>query len=409
MAIQFHCPYCTAAIKVGDAAAGKIGSCPKCGTKLRVANPARPEPDSAGTPAVAGEPPQTDAASPPLPAADHPAPEFMPPVEPESPADAAAPEFTFDTPAVQTSFAREVKQRRKGAWGSLMVPLLFAALLAAAAGGYWWYQRETMTGPLTGVRLPVGETLIARIPPGAAAVSRQDYLDAAAGLRVSPAAVSSDMLLVEFRGGAYGIEVWVMPGKNSDLVRVPVRQHPVVAEFYAKHAVALNAPLQAELQSAATGFITDYQNAATGGMVIGNTAEYRNALGLNSLLGGLGYHSVARVGTTDYPCVREDDAGNLYFAVPRGTTLFVVTERVFAERPSVFPGEYRFEVTVTEPSVLATPDEEPAADTDMLEPEPADDTGPTEPNMEPDDPGADPPESTPNDLESDADLRNPVS
>lgn len=401
MAIQFLCPYCTASIKVADAAAGKIGSCPKCGTKLRVPIPAKPDPVPDAT-RVASELPPISSASPPLPADDPPAPQCIPPVEAESPVDGAIPDFTFDTPAVQTSYAREVRQRRKGAWASLMVPLLFIALLTAAAVGYWWYQRDTMTGPLTGERLPVGEALIARIPPGAATVSREDYLDVAAALRANPTVVASDVLLVEFRGGAYGIEIWVMPGTDSDIVRVPVRQNPVVAEFNSKHAATLNAPLQAELQTAATGFITDFQNATAGGMVIGNAADYRNSLGLNALLGGLGYHSVARVGTTDYPCVHEDGDGNLYFAVPRGATSFVVTERTFGERPSVFPGEYRFDVTVTEPPASAKPKAEQPADTDTIEPDPADDAGPTDPNMEPDDPDADPPEATPDDPESDA-------
>ena len=36
MAIEFNCPYCTAAIRVPDAYAGKQGRCPKCDTKLLI-------------------------------------------------------------------------------------------------------------------------------------------------------------------------------------------------------------------------------------------------------------------------------------------------------------------------------------------------------------------------------------
>ncbi|MEX0716942.1 MAG: hypothetical protein WD066_10155 [Planctomycetaceae bacterium] len=36
MAIEFHCPYCTAAVRVADSAAGKRGTCPKCAQKVMV-------------------------------------------------------------------------------------------------------------------------------------------------------------------------------------------------------------------------------------------------------------------------------------------------------------------------------------------------------------------------------------
>ena len=34
--LQFSCPYCTASVKVPDSASGKLGACPKCGTKIRI-------------------------------------------------------------------------------------------------------------------------------------------------------------------------------------------------------------------------------------------------------------------------------------------------------------------------------------------------------------------------------------
>ena len=49
MAIEFDCPYCTAAIRIGDQAAGKQGACPKCGTTLVVP---RPESTTAASPSA---------------------------------------------------------------------------------------------------------------------------------------------------------------------------------------------------------------------------------------------------------------------------------------------------------------------------------------------------------------------
>ncbi|MFN9719286.1 MAG: hypothetical protein ACK58L_11355, partial [Planctomycetota bacterium] len=43
MAIEFNCPYCTAAIRVPDAYGGKQGRCPKCDTRLLVPTIQRPD------------------------------------------------------------------------------------------------------------------------------------------------------------------------------------------------------------------------------------------------------------------------------------------------------------------------------------------------------------------------------
>lgn len=39
MPIEFDCPHCTSAIRVGDSGAGKVGKCPRCKEKIRVPLP----------------------------------------------------------------------------------------------------------------------------------------------------------------------------------------------------------------------------------------------------------------------------------------------------------------------------------------------------------------------------------
>lgn len=368
MAIQFNCPYCTASIKVADDAAGKIGKCPKCETKLRVPQPARPEP---GAPAKAQEP-----------AMGFSAPSAGEPIGPaDVTTDPGAPPLPLPVAAVpETSYARRVRQRQKGSWAALLLPMTFGALLVALAAGYWWYQRDTMTGPMTGERLPVGTTLTGRIPAALSGTSRDEYLDAARGLEADPAIISTDLLQVEFRGGPYGLETWLWAAPEADLVRVPVRRNKLVAQFHSQHAGDLSAPRDAELAAAAAKFLSDWQNATRDGMQLGNTLEFRDSLGLNSLRGALGYHSAALVGKKYYPCVHEDEEGWLYFVVPRGTTSFVVTERPLEGRESVFPDEYRFDVTVVEAAVPAPPaDESRQPDPVDVNPPSAEETEPNEP------------------------------
>ncbi|MEZ6058360.1 MAG: hypothetical protein R3C01_16795 [Planctomycetaceae bacterium] len=101
MAILFDCPYCTAPIKVADAAAGKVGRCPKCETKLTVPIPPRKPGEAPHPPAIAdaqSPPPTTPAAASSIPAETPPVLET--PATPRSPATSSAPK-----PPVGTSKA----------------------------------------------------------------------------------------------------------------------------------------------------------------------------------------------------------------------------------------------------------------------------------------------------------------
>ncbi|MFK7779195.1 MAG: hypothetical protein QM501_13900, partial [Gimesia sp.] len=67
--------------------------------------------------------------------------------------------------------------------------------------------------------------------------------------------------------------------------------------------------------------------------------------GLNSLMGGLGYHMEARVNNKIYPCVHDDFEGGLYFLVPKGTLQFEIVGRKMENGWTTFPGKYKVQVT----------------------------------------------------------------
>jgi len=78
--------------------------------------------------------------------------------------------------------------------------------------------------------------------------------------------------------------------------------------------------------------------------------NYRNKVGLNSLMGGLGYHMEARVNNKIYPCVHDDFQGGLYFLVPKGTLQFEIMGRKLDSGRTPFPGKYQVQVTQQYPS-----------------------------------------------------------
>ena len=112
MAIQFNCPYCTAAIQVPDASAGKLGRCPKCETRLRIPSIAPPEPAAPAPPAAAVPPPQ-----PPAPTTANPARPLlldtsavfvMPPQEPAIAPPAPPPSWEAAPPPAPTAAPPQV-------------------------------------------------------------------------------------------------------------------------------------------------------------------------------------------------------------------------------------------------------------------------------------------------------------
>jgi hypothetical protein len=363
MAIQFNCPYCTSAIRVADDAAGRIGKCPKCGTRLRV-----PRPDVPGA-AAPHTGPVEPLPSPPLPSPDlaapleseidNPfagmlAPPPAPPVPPPQPPAAAKDTSPFA--ALDTAAAVDVDdplpslrhRRRKGPGLAVKVavPLVFLLILFGIGGGYWWSQRPTMTGDLPGERLPTDTLLSASIPASLVDAPEAAYDAAVDGLVETPQTIATDLMFVEFVGGPEGLQVRLQAGPDTELVRVSVRSNPLLARVADEQAEALNADRLREFRTAAREFVEAWRDSRSSGMLFGNTAAYRDTLGVNALLRGVGYHSTAIIDRQAYPCVHEDDDGRLYFVVPRGTTGFVLTERTRDGQASVFPSEYRFQVTV---------------------------------------------------------------
>lgn len=423
MAIEFNCPYCTAAIRVADNAAGKVGRCPKCETRLRVPSPQPPDETSSieppPEPPPATDPPAIEPPAPtePPPAAEpqattEPPPSVPPPrrgggppprrpLPPPPPAPNAdepvvpvpeipepQPEFPgliIDaTDAVEPIHQRVARGRQRN-WAALLVPLVCGGILLAVGVGYWWMNRETMTGELTAERLPHDTTVSAVIQRFVPDVSTEVWQAAQVGLGEDPVIVQSELMVVAFRGSRRGLEVSLSAGPETDLVRVDVRRNRMLNQFCVDHNQQLDEAWERELKDASTHFLDDWNNAATSGMLMGNGQQYRDSVGLNALTRGLGYHSVAVVGNRLYPCVYEDAEFRLYFVVPHGVDEFVVTERDFPDRPSIFPGEYRFTVHVAPPPPEPAPEETEPTD------EPDDSTGEeSDMSMDPATPGETP-------------------
>lgn len=345
MAIQFHCPSCAATLKVPDAAAGKKGTCPKCGTALLVPR-VEPPPPAPTTPQR--QPAQSAAPS----ESDSPVPEFsFAETQPNAPPESEDPLafLSHVEPTLPVALPREsptvrrLRRRSRGVW-SVLIPLVFFAAFAGVGG--WLYFRETtprLEGTLQAVALEEEMP-----PPGFITNTDADLPeDVFAQLLKDMAAeplppVRSNLMEVEFKPGPKALEVHVRATPETQFFRVDLNSDPALRRFRNEQAKELGEPRREEFTKAAAEMLRDWQQS---GSI--DAARYRDAAGLNALLLPLSYHLQAVVDGHIYRAVAEDVDGRAYFLLPPETTQFRIEGRELSDGRVLFPGTYTVKVVAS--------------------------------------------------------------
>jgi hypothetical protein len=347
MAIQFDCPYCTATLRVPDQAAATIGRCPKCESKLRV--PVVPIPGKATAPARAAKsdtpssPPeqapawedetivyktdsplgaaiaeanravQAGTASPSAARID-PVADFLAQV-----ADpiVAAPMRTGE-PVPPAPERNRLRQNRTGLW----VTIAFVLAAAGIGFGYWWQSRSTFIVAIEGDAMPASSV--------AGVIAQRDYklpdadwANIRRALEQAPADLRNRQMVVKIESAPRGLKVSLTPGRDGELVSVSLASIPGLAELVASNRATLDAPRQEALLAGLQELAQKIQEATAAGKPP-DLATFGQSIGINGLIGPLGYHTQAVIDRVAYPCVFEDREGRLYFLVPPGTESFTV-------------------------------------------------------------------------------------
>ena len=411
MAIEFTCPHCETTIRVPDESGGKKGTCPGCHAKLRVPQveipsdpeePAIPEPTPPFPPAppvfddspavVSPEqfvPPDSVPVSPPtvvsppgrvdpaLPAVTWPGEESSAPTQGASPVPVppdfasppvpdASPQETATSPAepeagtdpgrpldvmtgsVTASVRRRSKRKLSGLW---FVVICGGALVGGVA--YLYLQMgPKLEGNRTGFQLrgfALRPKTIGRRDIGVS----DDVLDTVlAHFEEDPQRLDSHLIETEFRGSPAGLEVRIRPGTGTRFFQFHVDQD--LRGWADSHAAELDANRRSVLQKSVREMFEAWDLALRNQTGIEDFASYRDRVGLNACIGGLGAHVSAQVGDQLYPCVYEEDAA-LYFLLPPSTKKFVIVGRHANGEKSLFLGRY----TVTAKIKEKKADEEP--------------------------------------------------
>ena len=372
MAIEFNCPYCTSTIRVKDAAAGKRGRCPRCSEQLLVPTVQSFEPTSAPPPAA--NPTTTQ----PTAAAAVPAAPVMEPTAPV-PAPAVQPVVAGDFPNVpvistapgsptQNRAASRTRRRRKSS-DTLAMGILgvcFAAITGLAGYLWWSSQPVSLNGNLPGEL--VASSNIKPVKVSADSISGDTRDSVLAALREMPFSMKSSLLVTEFRATETDIEVRLLPTTTTSIVRVSPQADESLATWLSENSSRVVGERQAAVSKATEKFFADYADSkANGTSLRDETPYYRNHLALGAMNVGLGYVVEAATAKQVCPCVFEDPAGNLYFAVPRDTDNFTVRGRTMPDGRKLFPGTFAVscgavpeDIELVEPTAPETKPSEPA-------------------------------------------------
>lgn len=319
--IEFLCPRCQIPIQARGEHAGVKQFCPRCGGKVRVPVPA-------DSPAAAG-----------------PEPGGAPP----GPVPAAAPN-PLAAIAVESSDDLPITSGKAGGFNlaGWLIPLVCLALIVGV--GVWLTQKPPLKleGSLAGERLTDFEFGPVPIDKAVLARSRRKARDATEYLELTPIRAGSQFLSLEFRGSPSGIGVSIRTTDGSEFYRVDPTQNQRLAKYLEAQQEEFKAARQTDLTRSVPEFLDAIEKRGEGKRELAGLAEFRDSVGLTSLVGGFGHQVHAVIGKNSYPCVHEDPTGRLFFALPRGTKEFEIVGRTKSARAPKdapgFPGRYQVHV-----------------------------------------------------------------
>ncbi len=352
MAIEFNCPYCTAAIRVPDAYAGKQGRCPKCDTKLLIPHVPLPNPT------VAPQQPGVQTA----PVASNDGSSVA--VEGHygvTNGNGAVPDDPFAVRPVTTPV---VKSRRRNARRRpsralvIGVPVICFLVLFGIIAYRLTASLPQLDGELTGRRLDglsLPKTVIAWKDISLYGDERKILQEA---LTAQPESLASQVMTCRLSASEDGILVTLAAQPESQWIVVNVAADKPLAIWQRKEGPNLNRRRLDELQSAVTQYAKDKLLKIDGEQIAIDAVAVRDNVALNASGRSLSYAIHAVADTTIFPCAAEDERGQLYFCLPKTVQSFKIQGRTLADGTIGFAGDYN--VTVSDETV--TTESPPAAD-----------------------------------------------
>lgn len=366
MAIEFNCPYCSAAIRVPDKHAGKRGKCPKCETQLIV--PSLPmgtqfgasEPVPPATTVIeqpTGMAPTNSQGPSSVPSGAETGPVFGPPNAdsaiipplPETQTD-QAPVLAFPA-AASGSVAKRLrkKSRRRGSQRLLMwlIPVVCLGAFLGVVALVTSLQKPVLAGTLKGSRAINLELPATEVSASLIKLSDDQKASAIEAFYNGPETFVSQQMSCRIGAEGNSMTVSFTPGEGFAWFSVNPRNHIALMDWIRDHQEQLNQSRLSWLSRSVTELAQDKLNKESGQPVQFAAIEYRNGVGVNAHVKAFGYVLEAYAGDRRSFGFHEDSNGTVYFALPEDTTSFTLRGRTI-DGEKVFTGEYQVVVDTKE-------------------------------------------------------------
>ena len=338
MAIEFDCPSCNSTIRVPDAYGGKQGRCPKCDTRLLVPTVLRPDNVASPQPAAANTVTSSSANT------DFP----------------VAESFSVQT---STRITRKRSTRRRPSRALVIgMPVLGFLILLAIIGFAVTGSLPELNGELVASRIEATSLPRVTVPWADTGLSEDERKTLHDFLTTTPETLSSQVMTCRLIGGDEGIEVQLTAGADHEWCMVETSTNKPLALWLKRERPTLNAKRIQILRAALSAYCRDKLTQIAGEPVSINVMSVRNDIGINASGEVLSFVVEAIIGNKQIPCSYEDETGNIYFCVPRGTTSFEIQGRTLADGSKPFAGEYTVTAArISRPAVEPNADGKPAA------------------------------------------------
>lgn len=402
MAIQFSCPYCTASVKVPDTASGKLGACPKCGTKVRI--PKVPVPPAGAAPSApvppAGAPFVMPMPGMPLPGpavhgpADHgpgfpnlfevaaPSPQAPLPTVPVSndpfdfsnvvaAAGVAVPSTAASGPVAAAASRKTPAAKGKPLSNGVLIGIGLG-VLALVGVAIWQYiaNLPVYEGAVAGIIVPSDKPISVPVAWTAIEVPATTQGQVIEYFKRHQTSLNNSLMKIDIAASAQGLVVRFQTTADSILVSVDPHLLPDVKAMIVANQASWGEARKKELATHAKVLCDNVAKAQLTSGRVESVSSYHDTVVLNALVRGLGRHVVAVANRINCPCVFEDEAGKLYFVVPRNTTEITVVEKTGKDRGPMLPQAFRIFASVTASTSPAprTPTPEPEAPVEKEKP-----------------------------------------
>lgn len=345
MAIEFHCPYCTAVIRVPDSSAGQKGRCPKCDTLLIIPTVERPVPVLPAAETLSGlrRPGETVSDQPAVSGADGNAVPWSVPPEPNS----------ADKGSVGGRDKRRKRKPRRGRVWLIGLPVIMFLIIFGIMASFMMNRLPELRGTVTGYVLEDPQLPPHTLGWSATALSEEQTEQLRALLEENPEKLVSERMTCSLSGREDGLGIELSASETSSWYRVKLPEQTALGLWLKKNQVTVNQMRAQELQSTLAEYCQQKLGSTSGRGIPFDAAAVRDAVGLNGRLSTLGFLVEAVAQGRAVRCASEDDSGNLYFALPKGLTSFQIRGRTFKGDARHFPGEYQ--VTVDPKPIPAPP------------------------------------------------------